>query len=800
MTVHQPRLTAAKGFRFCLLMLLATGVAGAVVAAESGELEEVIVTAQKRVESAQDIPIAISAISSDEMQRLGMTGAKDLSSVVPNMNWMATESTNVSNVYIRGVGDFSFHSNQVGAVGLYSDEVSLNSPLLSNFALFDLERIEVLRGPQNTIFGRNTTGGAVQFVSRKPSISEGLGGYADINVGNRNRFDLEGALNLRLSETTALRLSAVRFSRGDYLHNLNLGTEEGRFHRSAGRAQLLWQPTDALSLLVNVHGGEFNGDTSRYKQIGLGKPSAPGNSDCPNLAVNANPGNGCADQTGFVDSGTFTDVYANSPNVFKIRTHGGSLRLDWRLPVGTLTSITAFEHEDSKRVEDTDSGPSFIFNFYQQTKSDQFSEELRLASADSSAIRWIVGAYYFDERADWTTVVRRANPILTNGATPGLPVPEAGVTSFMPTTLSHQKNPVYSLYGQLEFKLSEKAQLTTGLRFSSEKKEGQVIAAALSDTTPIFGPGQYIGSGEVDQLLAGATRVGTGPLRINCPKPLPLNECYSLNPFDETWNTLGGKIAFDYHFTDRVLGYASLARGFKAGSVSIAAIDYLARGGSSATPEFLWTYELGLKSQWLDNRLRFNTALFFNRWTDEQLFLVSATPTGPSPVLTNVPKTESYGAELELTWAPTPDWFINSGLGATHSKVKDAGDAVANVGSVLIGTPKLTWNGLVRREWAVGPGRLGLQGNWTYTGSQHFDLIDSPDQIEPSYWIFNAAANFRFGENNRYEASLWGKNLTRTQYCTNRGSLAGVGFSDTATCYTNEATRYFGLSLRAKFE
>jgi iron complex outermembrane receptor protein len=671
---------------------------------------------------------------------------------------------------------------------------------LSNFALFDIDRVEVLRGPQNTIFGRNTTGGAVQFVSHKPSLKEEIGGYIDVNGGNKGRIDVEGAINARLSDTVAVRLSGARFARGDYLDNLNLNKSEGAFQRSVGRLQLLWQPSDAFSSLINVHGGNFNGSTARYKQIGLSTPGSPGNSDCPYNNVKAIPGNGCADQTGFIDSGTFTDVWANSPNVFKIRTHGASLRFDWHADAATFTSLSAYEYEDSQRVEDSDAGPSYIFNFYQQSKTSQYSQEFRLASPDNSAVKWIAGLYYFQENADWTTVVRRGNPILTNATTPGLPVPEAGVTSFMPTTVTHQKNPVYSAYGQIEFKATEKLRLTAGLRFSSEKKEGQVIAAALSDTTPIFGPADYIGTDQIDQLLATATQVGPGPLRINCPKPLPLNECYALNPFSETWNTVGGKVALDYHFTDEVLGYASIARGFKAGSISVAALDYLARGGSTATPETLWTYELGLKSQWLNNRVRLNGAFFYNRWTDEQLFLVSATPTGPSAVLTNVPKTESYGVEAELTWAPTPDWYLMSGIGGTQSKVKDAGDAVATVGSVLIGTPKLTWNGLVRRDWGIGPGRFGVQGNWTFTGSQHFDLINSPDQVEPSYWLFNAAANYRFGDNDRYEASLWGKNLTRTQYCFNRGSLAGVGFSDTATCYANEGTRFFGIGLHAKFE
>jgi len=189
------------------LASLSSGTLAYAQVAANGELAEVVVTAQKRVESAQDIPIAISALSQDELTQLGMTSAKDIVAAVPNMTWMGSDGTNVSNVYIRGVGDFSFHSNQVGAVGLYADEVSLNSPLLSNFALFDIDRVEVLRGPQNTIFGRNTTGGAVQFVSHKPSLKEELGGYIDVNGGNKGRIDVEGAINARLSDTVAVRLS-----------------------------------------------------------------------------------------------------------------------------------------------------------------------------------------------------------------------------------------------------------------------------------------------------------------------------------------------------------------------------------------------------------------------------------------------------------------------------------------------------------------------------------------------------------------------------------------------------------------
>ena len=326
-------------------------------ASSSGALEEVIVTAQKREQSAQDVPIAVSSLTGQDLQDRGITSAKDIATAVPNLMWAGGDSSNVSNIYIRGVGDASFHTNQVGAVGMYSDEISLNSPLLWNFGMFDLARVEVLRGPQNTLFGRNTTGGAIQFASRVPRVGEDWGGYASVNGGNNGRFDLEGALAIPLGDRFAGRVAAARFAQGDYLDNLNLNRKEGGFQRSSGRVQLLWQPDDAFKALVNAHVGSFRGGATRYKQIGLSDPGNPGNSDCPYLASDTNPGNGCSDQTGFIDSGDYTQVWANSVNIFQIDTHGGLLRLDWELPAFTVTSLTGFEHADSKRAEDSDVRP-----------------------------------------------------------------------------------------------------------------------------------------------------------------------------------------------------------------------------------------------------------------------------------------------------------------------------------------------------------------------------------------------------------------------------------------------------------
>jgi iron complex outermembrane receptor protein len=768
----------------------------------TGALEEVVVTAQKREQSAQDVPIALSALSGDDLAGRGITSAKDIATAVPNLLWSGSESANVPNIYIRGVGDSSFHTNQVGSVGMYSDEISLNSPLLWNFGLFDLERVEVLRGPQNTLFGRNTTGGAMQFESRTPKIGQDWSGYASLNGGNYGRFDGEGALAIPVSDHVAARVSIARFAQGNYLDNLNLNRMEGGWQRSAARVQLLWQPSDTFAALLNGHAGYMRGGSTRYKQIGLSDPKNPGFSNCPYLAYNTNPGNGCSDQTGFIDSGNFTQVWSNSVNLMQINSGGGLLRLDWKLDAFTLTSLTGFEHEDSKRAEDSAGGPSFIFNFEQSTDTNQLSQELRLASTVSGPLKWLAGLYWFNENLENTTAVRRGNPILSNATTPGLTVPEAGVQSFMPFTMLGQTDNVWSAYGRVEYEVTKPFSITAGLRFTSEHKSGLLMPGAVPDLVPLFPAGEFIGASQLDQLLVGATQVGPGPLPPQCPHPFPLNPCYERIPFGATWNILGGNLSFNYRFADDVLGYASVARGFKGGGVSEAALDAIVgKGGSVVIPEFLWTYELGIKSEWLQHRLRVNAAAFYNNWTNEQLFLVIPTPLGDNPVLTNVPKTRSDGIEFDITAIPASGWSFTVAGGYTHSEATDVGGIPGAVnGSQLLGSPKFNGNLIGRRQWELGDQSFGVQGTARYTGATHWDLANTPLAIEPGYWLFDASADYRFGSNKRYQLSVWGKNLTATQYCWQRGSLAGLGFGDVEGCYPNEATRFFGVSVRANFQ
>ena len=220
--------------------VLSLGVVAAGLA-QAQMLEEVVVTAQKRSESLQDVPIAMSAFTDDQLDRLGVQSAEQVLALVPNAGTVPQGGAK-QNLFIRGVGTADFHLNVVGAVGAFLDDVSLNSPFAISFATYDMERVEVLRGPQNTLFGRNTTGGAVNYISRKPSVDDGLNGYIQGGVGRYSQLDIEGAVGFPLSDTVAVRIAGVSNTRDGAFNNVTLGEDVGERDRQGLRAQLSWIP------------------------------------------------------------------------------------------------------------------------------------------------------------------------------------------------------------------------------------------------------------------------------------------------------------------------------------------------------------------------------------------------------------------------------------------------------------------------------------------------------------------------------------------------------------------------------
>jgi len=756
-------------------MLLATQAAADVI-------EEVVVTAQKRAESLQDVPIAINAMTGDELDRLGVATAEEVLKLVPNAGTVPQGGAK-QNFFIRGVGTADFHLNVVGAVGVFLDDVSLNSPFSVSFNSFDMERVEVLRGPQNTLFGRNTTGGAVNYISRKPSVEDGVNGYLRAGFGSYDQLDVEGAVGFPLGEKAALRFAAVSNTRDGPFKNVTRGEDVGERDRQAARAQLLMQPSDTVELLLNVKAGTGGGDPYPFKNVGFLDPNdltMPCAVPVDDIIPQNNPN--CADSSGFVHQyDDWEDVSGGTKHREELDVFGASFRAIWDAGPFTLTSITAFDSLEIEYHEDSDGAPTVIFQFYQDGNYDQLSQELRLTSPDDAGLRWIAGLYYFSEEAEYATVVRR---------TPA-PLAPSGPDMFniTPNTLVDQDNEAISVFGQLDFDLRDDLTLTAGYRWTNETKEG-TNATSVRCVGPNGGP-PFCPSLSDDAHL-GRDLIPTLPALFEPPPEM----------LDGDWTEWGARLALDYQISEDAILYGSISRGFKGGGFSIAALQsLLGLAAQDVEPEVLWAYEVGVKSDWLEGAVRLNAAAFFYDWEGYQSFQPLIVPgTGTAvPQLLNVPKSTLTGTEVELTFVPAEGWYVQTGLGLLASEITDAG-TIAGVedGNDLPNTPQLTFTGLVRKEIEMQTGVLGLQTNFRYRDDVTYDLANAPNLSQEGFWNVNARVSYDFGSNEQYEISLWGENLTEEEYCIGMTSLAGLSESNICLPSLSEAT--FGLSGTVQFD
>lgn len=719
-------------------------------AADGLELQTVIVTAQRRSESIQDIPISTTAFTGEAIERLGFQAATDIAAMSPNVNIQQGYGSGSANVYIRGVGDSSFHTNQVGAVGIYQDEVSLNSPQVNMFQVFDLERIEVLRGPQNTLYGRNTTGGAINFISRKPDLDDGLNGEVALTYSRFNGYQVDSAFGIPLTDISALRVAATTTHRDGWNHNQTLGTHEGKEDNSAGRIQYLVRPSDSLEVLLNVHGGVNRGDNLRGKSIGQLNSLGV---QCPTSQA-SKVGGGCGDIFGFVDTGNFRENFANIPKPRdELNADGAFVNVVWKLDGVTITSLTAYESNMLKRNEDTDSGPNSLFEFYQESDTRQFSQELRAVSTNPGPFQWIAGGYYFKEtlNASSTTALRFA-----------------GVGGSTQVT---QHNDVSSVYGQGSYDITDKLKFILGARYSVETKDASIDAYRYDPTGLAIG--QFIGKHQVvPNAFFTLPRIAV----------------------DKTWRDWGGKIGLDYKVTPDALLYSSVSRGFKGGGVNIGAQQVFSGFSNySVDPEYLLTYEVGAKTSWFNKQLRANFALFHSKYTDQQVFQ----STNTNPILVNAGKSSITGGEFELNWSPDPTWLINAGVGVTNAHFDDFqfSPTLNYAGNKLPAVPELTLSGLVRKEFRVGENILGLQLDFSHLSSQEYDVGNDPRFEEPSRTIVNARINYDIGPKRQHSIAIWGKNLLDETYCSSRVDLISLGFINCA----GSPPPSYGVTYRYRF-
>lgn len=709
------------------------GVAYAQNTTENGgsfALEEIVVTAQKRAENLQDIPLAITAMSGDYLDKSGINAVDEVSVRTPGFT-MTRYNMMQPQLYIRGIGSTDDSAFGDQSVGIFIDEVYIGRAGGSDFDLMDLERIEVLRGPQGTLYGKNVAGGAVNILTQKPTEETRVklrGSY-----GNLNRYEVRGLVNGALSDNVNAKLSLSKVERDGHSVSSIDGTKLGDQNTFSARGQLLFTPSDVMEILVTA-------DYSRDRAAGnprdcLGEQFVFFPWFTPGLPYGASP---CSEDP---------RVNEKTVNGFQNRDIWGlSAKVSYETSIGDFTSITAYRNSEFDYQEDFDGSDANLVINNVAEKAHQFSQEFRLGNvSEDGRLKWVVGLYYFTESVDrLDNNDFRGNDVAVF-ATPS-PVPGFSWGQFLPAfggqpgwgqadfnIFFDQQNVTksYATFAQATYDLTEKMSVTLGGRYTHESKDANINGFGFDPT--------------------GGFLAGT----------------YDVSP-SQSWDSFIPKASVDYHITDDVMVYASYSQGFKSGGFNGSASSEAA-ALQGFDPEKAKQWEIGLKSMFLDNRVRLNLTAFHIDYTDLQIFkLVN----GSTLVIENAADASSKGFEAELTAAVTDSLTLSANYAYLDTSYKNyvTDKGVDLSGNALTRAPKNSFNiGFNNVTDIEDWGRLTLAGNWSYRDEIFFDGANAR-LADGRPWIGDSSRSMIDAHvalelvNSGVEIKLWGKNLTDALY------------------------------------
>jgi len=600
-------------------------------------LEEVTVTAQRREEAGQSVPLAITALSAEMLERQQVRNISQLDQIVPNIVMNPnTGTSSASKVFLRGVGEDESFFTADTPVGIYIDDVYIARQTGAMFDLFDVERLEVLRGPQGTLYGRNTSAGAVRVISKKPRLGDYLG-MAELTVGSYDRVDLRATANVPIGDRTALQGAVMMRTRDGFTRNAFDGNEVNDQNVKGARLSLLTEPTDRFR-------GLFTADYIRER-------STPGYAVPLTLDANRDPLAEAVPRTGdfFV---TDSDIIGPKNDLDQ---WGLSATLEFDLNANTtLKSITSYREMQNLLYLDADGdvylpSPSVtgMFHLFQDQFQYQASQEFQvLGNLPDNRFRYVAGVYLFREMNDQDTKSVIGLPALF-----GLPIGAAGNIELTNTAAEKMTTDAYAAFATATFDVTDRFAVTAGIRYTKESKD-YTNNVFLPDGSPQVVCINDTGAAPVQAAAAPCTAA-----------QLALGYTTFLNRshFDETWDDWTPRLVLDYKLTDSAMVYLSAAKGFKGGTTSgrdTAALRNYAR--IIGDPETNWSYEAGLKADWLDRRLRTNVAVFHNAYDGLQ-FGVTTADGGFGRI--NAGDAEIEGIEVELTAVPVQGLELNAAVG-----------------------------------------------------------------------------------------------------------------------------------------
>ena len=721
-------------------------------------VEDIVVTAQRRSERLQDVPVSVATINDDTLAAINAGGAdiRGLSGRVPSLNIESSFGRTFPRFYIRGLGNTDFDLNASQPVSLVYDDVVLENPILKGFPVFDVDRVEVLRGPQGTLFGRNTPAGIVKFDTVRPGRGEN---YARISYGTYSTVNAEGAVGAELSDKVAFRVSALWQHRNNWIDNLDdSGSNdlEG-YDDVALRAQVQFKPTEALTIRLTGQLRELDGDARIFRANSFIRGS--------NKLVG-------------VDGGDFKrdEVRTDGLNFQKLSTQNLSGTIEYDFGPATLYSITSYWHGELESRGDIDGGsasnPGFI-PFQAQSQDnvpslDQFTQELRVASNNAGGFGYQAGIFYFDENLDIETF--------------DFPSP----TSRTPSAIVNQRQDAKALgiFGSVNYKLQSGLTLQAGARWNHDKKK--LVAEREFDVRPIF-----VGGGPVPETT---TKVKDSVLTWDLSALQEINEDINV--------------------------YARVAKGYRAPAIQGRIL--FDRDVTTADSENTMSYEAGVKTTLFDRRLRFNLTGYFFKTKDLQLSAVGGGTNANLLLNADAVKGKGFEAEIEarpvtglsLTGgvsynkatihdsgltvetcgAVRVDTFPNVSLCTPLDPVKDAAapfspSTVYIDGNQLPQAPKWTVNFTAGYEHPVGPGSIYVFADWYHRSKIQFFLYRSIEFSDDQL----LEGGLRLGyKTDRFDIAAFGRNITNDE-----SPVSGIDFNN-LTAMVNEP-RIWGVEFGVKF-
>jgi iron complex outermembrane receptor protein len=733
--------TSATGC-LTLALLAAASLPGTAARAQTSApataAPDIIVTAQRREQRLQDVGIAITALQSRALQQLNITKATDLTRAVPTLKMNAYSSSQVV-FNIRGVSQNDYGDQQEPPIAVYQDDSYASSINLASFPIFDLSRAEVLRGPQGTLFGRNATGGAVQFISNQPT--KYLDGYVSVTTGSYGEILTEGAVSGPITDNLQVRVSGMRDRDTGYLKNINPGAPAlGANNHWAVRGIIAWQPTSRIeaTLTLRYMRAPQEREAGMYSLVAACPNSQlqgeflDASTTCPYWVGVGTPGPGTT-ATGLTNDainpqrgGDPYKIYQTGPNYADRRFFGSTLRLNVDLGDFTLTSITDYQHSHKFYVESTSPDPGELF--FQGSRVDQESQEFRL-STHRGAHELVVGA--FGMLIDGHYVGSYGTPFI----------------DYDPLATFSQHTRSFAFFAQDEWEVAPRVKLIGGLRYWNDRKRGAYFATEAST-----GVSLTFNDRDISYSSFGV--------------PQPLNGLtVTPNDADISFSGLTARAEIDYKPSSRTLLYASFNRGSKSGGFTFPTStpypggEINALNGIPYKPETLNAYEIGAKLT-LPLSTTLNLAAFYYDYQHYQAFAQS----GLIQTVLNL-NARSKGIEADLTTQPFRGFTLRLSGGLLDTRVKDVPlpDDETIVDHHLPQAPGFSGSALVRYEFGLLGYKASIQADVLHSGRFCFTVLCAPVEREGAYNVANVRIGFG-DKDDRWEIAAFVNNVNDERY------------------------------------